>query len=1216
LNSISRKTAWLIGAVVAALLAVPGIAAAADYGPDFDEQPIVSGLTLPTTAAWSSDGRMFVAEKSGIVKVLVPGASIATPILDLRTEVYDRDDRGLLGLALDTDFEHNGYMYLLYAHDLDPLFPDQQGAAVARLARVHVDNANVVSDSTLLLGSEDGCVSETFPGVEYEAANDLDCLPAENPSHSIGTVLSAPDGTLYVGNGDASSFAEYDPLSFRVYREDSFAGKILHVDRDGHGLPGHAFCPSDIDLTHVCTKLHAKAFRNPFRFKLRADGSLAVGDVGWSSREEIDIIRSAGKNYGWPCYEGITQTAIYKDATAPGDPDGPKLCDPEYSKEGTPDADVPPNHDYGHTLTNAIVAGPTYPGGPYPDAFDGSTFFGDYAAGFLKRVAFDGADQNPVVEDVASNWIGVDLMLTPDNEIAYVDVGDFGPGTGSIKRIVYAPSAGAPKARAEVEPTTAAKDAPLQFTGSGSTDPDGDTLAYHWDLGDGSESTEPDPTHAYAIKDTYTATLTVDDGHGHSDSDSVEVAVFDSPPTPTILSPTAGSTYRDGNTVQLEGSATDGQPGPISLSWNVLLHHNGHIHQIGTFDGPTAQFDAPTDHDADCHFEIRLRATDVDGEWSERTVVLDPETVPFSLTSTPTGAPVSYGGVTHAAPFATQSAIGLKTSISAGSRFTAGSDNYHFEAWSDGGARAHQVTIPANALGLGATYLEDKANGRTATASSVQDGGIPTGPNDPELAAGKAVDDDPSSRWSSDKTDTEWWQVDLGSARQVKRVDLDWEHAYASRYRILTSLDGIHFSLAAERDLDGALTQVTRFSSRLARYVRVQGVARGTQFGISFWEARVLGPPDDAPLPEDKAAGRLATASTVQGDDPARAASNAVDEDSATRWGSQSLDGQWLQVDLGDARLVDAVELNWEAAYASQYEIQTSLDGVSWTTAASVSIAAPGLQRTAFSVRWARHVRIQAIVRATSFGVSLWDARVYGPVEPPPDTTPPPDDGPGPDTTPPEKPPITTPTPSYGELILDTRGLLGYWPLGDDGRKVAKALIRISPDGSRRFDGRDSVPLPKAKVGKPGKVSVELWVSPDPAKPPRVRVLATDARSALADGFTLALDAKRRPIFSVGRSARRRGTAVGRALATRSVHHVVGTYDGKRVRLYVDGSLRSTRRYSGGIAYLRSRKALLGRPALAVRGGPAAFKGRLDEVAIYGSALSAATVARHFRRGD
>ena len=60
-----------------------------------------------------------------------------------------------------------------------------------------------------------------------------------------------------------------DPRALRTYDEQSLRGKILHVDRNGHGLPGHPFCPARPTSTQVCTKLCAKGFRNPFRFPLR-----------------------------------------------------------------------------------------------------------------------------------------------------------------------------------------------------------------------------------------------------------------------------------------------------------------------------------------------------------------------------------------------------------------------------------------------------------------------------------------------------------------------------------------------------------------------------------------------------------------------------------------------------------------------------------------------------------------------------------------------------------------------------------------------------------------------------------------------------------------------------------------------------------------------------------------------------------------------------------
>ena len=277
-----------------------GRALAAAYPTGFEERVIASGFNTPVGVAWAPDGRLFVIEKDGLLRVVPPGGSTPTTILDISNRVNSNHDRGLLGIALDSDFANNRYVYLLYTYELQPLIADSNGPMVSRLERVTVSPTNVVSAPTVLLGSQ-------VSGVCPTPSNSVDCIPSNSLSHSIGSVRSAPDGTLWVGSGDGADFGTVDPLAFRSYNEQSLAGKILHVDRNGRGLAGHPFCPTNNNLDHVCTKLHSKGFRNPYRFKLRPQNrGLIVGDVQWDSEEELDLIAPAagGKSYGWPCYEG------------------------------------------------------------------------------------------------------------------------------------------------------------------------------------------------------------------------------------------------------------------------------------------------------------------------------------------------------------------------------------------------------------------------------------------------------------------------------------------------------------------------------------------------------------------------------------------------------------------------------------------------------------------------------------------------------------------------------------------------------------------------------------------------------------------------------------------------------------------------------------------------------------------------------------------------
>jgi hypothetical protein len=128
---------------------------------------------------------------------------------------------------------------------------------------------------------------------------------------------------------------------------------------------------------------------------------------------------------------------------------------------------------------------------------------------------------------------------------------------------------------------------------------------------------------------------------------------------------------------------------------------------------------------------------------------------------------------------------------------------------------------------------------------------------------------------------------------------------------------------------------------------------------------------------QDLALNRPATASSTQTGRSEFQPTNANDGNSSTRWSSEFVDNQWWQVDLGSNRSINRVELNWEVAYARQYRIRTRT-GIrgSWSTAATVRISSAGLKTHTFATTRARYVRIQGDVRATPWGISLWDLRV------------------------------------------------------------------------------------------------------------------------------------------------------------------------------------------------------------------------------------------------
>ena len=519
-------TATTVGAVAGGLFA--SWAGAVTPPPGFVTSTELTGLTRPSKIVWAPDGRRFVAEKDGVLKVAPQTGTTAQPVLDIRTEVASYNDRGLLGLALDTDFADNGYVYLLFTYDLNNATPNRRDTSppmVSQLRRYTIDTTSQVVPGSMrvLLGSY---VSGPCPA----ASDDVDCIPADGDSHSIGTVISAPDGTLFLSNGDGAAYTITDPLSLRTYDERSMAGKIMHVDRDGRGLAQHPFCPAETNLDRVCTKLYAKGFRNPFRFSLLATGALVVGDVGWGSYEEINVITAGGKSFGWPCYEGPIRTPGWKDQTA---------CQAEYAKEGTASAHVAPTHAYEHTpeaQSWAVIVGPEYTGTIYPSTARG-IYFGDYGAGFLKRLVLGPAGQPPTISGFATDWGSVDLTSAPNGDITWVDLADWGGNAGFVERLVYSPGNANPTALAAATPTSGSVPLEVDFDGSGSEDDDGDPLTYSWDFGDGSVGSGAAPTHTYTSPGSYTATLTVSDGRGLSDTDTVQINAANNPPVPTIELP-------------------------------------------------------------------------------------------------------------------------------------------------------------------------------------------------------------------------------------------------------------------------------------------------------------------------------------------------------------------------------------------------------------------------------------------------------------------------------------------------------------------------------------------------------------------------------------------------------------------------------------------------------------------------------------------------------
>jgi beta-glucanase (GH16 family) len=286
----------------------------------------------------------------------------------------------------------------------------------------------------------------------------------------------------------------------------------------------------------------------------------------------------------------------------------------------------------------------------------------------------------------------------------------------------------------------------------------------------------------------------------------------------------------------------------------------------------------------------------------------------------------------------------------------------------DAGMTDSAVGSSVITIGSGGTTGTNLALNKTATASSVN------GTNTASLA----FDGNTGTRWESAYSDPQWISVDLGSNCTVSGAQLNWETAAAKAYSIQVSTDNTNWTTVYSESTGTGGVENISFSPVTARYVRMYGTARTTNYGYSLWEFQVLGTSTGSSggTSTNLALNKTATASSVTG---TNTASLAVDSDTTgTRWESAYSDPQWISVDLGANHSITGAKLSWETAAAKAYSIQVSTDNTNWTTVYSESTGTGGVENITFNATTARYVRMYGTARTTGYGYSLWDFEVFG----------------------------------------------------------------------------------------------------------------------------------------------------------------------------------------------------------------------------------------------
>ncbi|MFK7993325.1 MAG: sorbosone dehydrogenase family protein [Granulosicoccus sp.] len=434
--------------LLAGLLSMLAKAAVAIELPEgFVDEVFVSGLEGQITSFdSSSQGRIFISEKSGIVRVAVNDQLLAVPFLDLRDIVNDRVDRGMLSVAVHPQFPQLPYVYVLYTYDPPELLTnnltgagvlDGNGNRVSRLVRYTADASRdftvaVNGSEQVILGSNStfdaiGNPEERFdtltPSCGVIGSPLVDCLPSDEITHTIGALRFAPDETLYVTNGDGASYRTFDPLSQMTYDIDSLRGKILRVDAlTGLGLPDNPFYDGDPSSNR--SRVISYGLRNPYSMTIHPiTGEPYVGEVGDKFWEEINV--GTGKNFGWPCYEGGGSDSLRKAGF-----EEETFCQELYRSNEAIEAPLISWEHEGNG--NAGIIGDFYFGEVFPDQYRGKLFYGDFIQGWMRYADVSGPG-NITEFDFATDMLPmVELRTGADGALYYASI-----TTGEIRRIRF-----------------------------------------------------------------------------------------------------------------------------------------------------------------------------------------------------------------------------------------------------------------------------------------------------------------------------------------------------------------------------------------------------------------------------------------------------------------------------------------------------------------------------------------------------------------------------------------------------------------------------------------------------------------------------------------------------------------------------------------------------------------------------------------------------------
>ncbi|MGH3875623.1 MAG: ThuA domain-containing protein [Actinophytocola sp.] len=633
---------------------------------DFDQITLAKGEPStgePIALAVLPDRKVVHTSRDGRVWLTTPEA---TTTLAGQVPVYNHDEDGLQGVAIDPNFATNRWVYLYYAPPLDTPAgdaPENGTPADFEPFKGHnqLSRFKLSEQGSLDLGSEQQIMQVgTDRGICCHAGGEIDFDAAGN------LLLSTGD--------DTNPFASdgYTPIDERTTRNPVFdgqrssgntndlRGKLLRItvaDDGSYTVPaGNLYAPG---TEKTRPEIYAMGFRNPFRFSVdKETGWIYLGDYGPDAGAanpargpgglvEFNLIKEPG-NFGWPYCVGDNQPFIdYDFATGQSGAAFDCAAPKNESPHNTGLVDLPPVQPAwipydGGSVPEFGTGGESPMGGPvyrfdadlefvtkFPEYFNGKNFAYEWDRGWIKTIDVGPNGERGAITPFFNSMEltrPMNLEFGPDGSLYVLDYGSgyFGGSEDSaVYRIDYTKGNRTPQVVLDADKTSGPAPLTVQFDPTGTADEDGGDLTYAWDFdGDGTtDSTEEGPvSHTYDTAGQFTAHLAVTDETGLTGAASVVVTAGNTEPTVALDLPADGGFFGYGDTVPFKVTVTDPEDGTIDCSKVVveyILGHDNHGHPLSRATGCEGVIETPADEghglDADVFGVINASYTDNGG---------------------------------------------------------------------------------------------------------------------------------------------------------------------------------------------------------------------------------------------------------------------------------------------------------------------------------------------------------------------------------------------------------------------------------------------------------------------------------------------------------------------------------------------------------------------------------------------------------------------------